>query len=247
MKLAVISDIHGNAHAFDAVLADLERSPVDRMICLGDSAQAGAEPHESVARLRALDCPVVMGNADAWLLTGAWTGARQPPEREKILEDVRVWSLAQLDPGDREFLASLPPTVELDLGGAGLLAFHGSPASFDEILLPTTPAEEFDRALLPYADRILCGGHVHLPFRRRIGNSFHFNPGSVGLAFRHDLPAGTPHVDPWAEYAVLEVDGARVSLDFRRVPYDVAAYVRVLRESGRPHAEGSIAQYRSAD
>jgi len=244
MKLAVISDIHGNDVAFAAVLADLARSPADRVICLGDAVQAGAEPRETVARLRALDCPVVMGNADAWLLTGEWTGAPQPAERLRVFEDVRAWTLAQLDAADRAFIAAFTPTVEVDLGDERLLGFHGSPASFDEILLPTTSAEDFDRALGPHAEKILCGGHVHLPFRRRVGNSFHFNPGSVGLAFRHDLPAGAPNVDPWAEYAVLEVDRGRVALDFRRVPYDVAAYVQKLRTSGRPHPELMIATFR---
>ena len=244
MKLAVLSDMHGNATAFDAVLADLARHPVDRTICLGDVAQAGAEPKETVERLRALGCPVVMGNADAWLLTGTWTGAPQPEDRLRILEDVRAWSLDRLDAADRAWMAAFPPTVELDLDGARLLAFHGSPASFDEILLPTTPAADFDRALQPHADRILCGGHVHLQFRRRVGDSFHFNPGSIGLAYRHDAPPGTPNVDPWAEYAVLEVDGQRVSLDFRRVPYDVEGYLRKARASGRPHVDEMIAQRR---
>lgn len=245
MKLAVLSDIHGNAVAFDAVLADLARHPADRVICLGDAVQGGAEPKETVERLRALACPVVMGNADAWLLSGVWTGTPQEESRRAGLEDVRAWSLAQLDAADRAWIAAFAPTVEVELDGAKLLAFHGSPASFDEILLPATPAADFDRALLPYADHVLCGGHVHLQFRRRVGDSFHFNPGSIGLAYRHDPAAGAAFIDPWAEYAVLEVAGGRVSLDFRRVPYDVAAYVRKLRTSGRPHAEEMVGQIRT--
>ena len=244
MKLAVLSDIHGNAVAFDAVLADLARHPAERVICLGDAVQGGAEPRESVERLRALGCPVVMGNADAWLLSGHWTGTPQEELRRRSLEDVRAWSLEQLDADARAWIASFAPTVAVDLDGVSLLAFHGSPASFDEILLPTTPAADFERALVPHADRILCGGHVHLQFRRRVGDSFHFNPGSIGLAFRHDAEPGAPIVDPWAEYAVLEVDRGRVSLDFRRVPYDVAAYIGKLRTSGRPHAEEAIATRR---
>jgi predicted phosphodiesterase len=244
MRIAILSDIHGNATALDAVLAHLARDPVDRTICLGDCVQAGAEPAETVARLRALDCPIVMGNADAWLLSGEWTGAPQPPDRLRILEDVRAWSLAQLDAADRAFLAAFAPTVSVATGGREVLGFHGSPASFDEILLPTTPAAEFDSALEPYADRILCGGHVHLQFRRRVGNSFHFNPGSIGLAYRHDVPPGAPATDPWAEYAVLSVDGERIALEFRQVPYDVAAYLARLRLSGRPHPEVAISQYR---
>jgi len=245
MKLAVISDIHGNATALEAVLADLAREGADATICLGDAIQGGPEPAESVARLRELGCPIVMGNADAWLLSGTWTGAEQHGDRRRILDDVREWSLAQLGAEDRAFIAAFLPTVSVDVGGTPVLGFHGSPASFDEILLPTTPADEFDRALGPHAPAILCGGHVHLQFRRRVGDdSFHFNPGSVGVAFRHDVPPGAPGIDPWAEYAVLRVDGARVALEFRRVPYDVARFVRRLRESGRPHAEDAVSQFR---
>ena len=69
MRLAVISDIHGNCFALDAVLADLraDLEPVDATVCLGDAIQGGPQPAETVARLRELGCPVVMGNADAWL------------------------------------------------------------------------------------------------------------------------------------------------------------------------------------
>jgi len=70
MRVAVIADIHGNAVAFDAVLADLETQTVDRVVCLGDAIQGGPQPSEVAARLRELRCPVVYGNADAFLLTG---------------------------------------------------------------------------------------------------------------------------------------------------------------------------------
>jgi predicted phosphodiesterase len=199
-----------------------------------------------VARLREMDCPIVMGNADAWLLSGIETATTpRPPGHQEILADVRRWSLAQLAAADREFIASFPPTVHIDLGTRTVLGFHGSPSSFDEILLPTTPSDEFERALAPHAAHVLCGGHVHLQFQRRVGDSFHFNPGSVGLAYHHDQPPDTPAIDPWAEYAILDVDRDRVALEFRRVPYDVGAYLHTMRASGRPHAEFSIRQHRA--
>jgi len=246
MRLAVISDIHGNATALDAVLADLERRPADAVICLGDCVQGGAQPAETVARLRQLACPIVMGNADDWLLTGMAAGVeRTPPERLRVLEDVRAWSLGRLSAADRAFIAGFTPTVTVDLAGLRLLGYHGSPASFDEILLPETPREPFEAALAPHAADLMCGGHVHLQFQRRMGDSLHFNPGSVGQAYLHDLPAGTPMIDPWAEYAVVEAEAGRRSLEFRRVPYDVRGYLRVLRESGQPHAEATERQFRS--
>ncbi|HWQ16054.1 MAG TPA: metallophosphoesterase family protein [Roseiflexaceae bacterium] len=248
MHLAIISDIHGNCLALDAVLADLKAHPADEILCLGDAIQGGPQPAETVARLRALGCPVVMGNADAWLLTGEETGSEDiTPERLRQLHEVRAWSLAQLSEADRAFIAGFAPTIELRLeGGRALLGFHGSPASFDDLILPHTPDEEFRRLLGPYADRLLCGGHTHVQQIRHLGTSFFFNPGSVGLAYRHDQPEEGFRADPWAEYALLTSDGARLALEFRRVPFDAAALIAVYRASGRPYAERAAAQYAPA-
>jgi predicted phosphodiesterase len=123
------------------------------------------------------------------------------------------------------------------------LCFHGSPASFDDVILPDMPEDEFQRYLGPYAARILTGGHTHIQHLRRVGESFYFNPGSTGFAYSHAQPEGTFHADPWAEYAILAVEGGRVGLEFRRVPFDARELIRVYRESGRPFAEEAVAQY----
>lgn len=246
--IAVISDIHGNCIALDAVLDDLGREPVDQIVCLGDAVQGGPQPAEVVARLRALGCPIVMGNADAWLLTGEETGDEQiDAERLRSMNEIRVWSLAQLTADDRAFIAGFAPTIELPLDhGASLLCFHGSPTSFDDVLLPDTPADTVDRLLGPFLPRILCGGHTHMQQIRRLGDTFFFNPGSVGLSYRHGQMPDHMRVDRWAEYAVLRIDGQRRSLDLRRVPFDVDRLIAVYSASGRPYADQSIAQYRSA-
>src|SRR5262245_35647099 len=206
MRIAVISDMHGNCVALDAVLADLERDPADQVVCLGDAIQGGPQPAEVVARLRELACPVVMGNADAWLLTGEETG-NEPISAERLakLNEVRVWSLAQLSVEDRAFIAGFQATVSIPLNPSrNLLCFHGSPDSFDEIILPETPEEKFQEVLGAYIPHILTGGHTHLQQLRRLGasESFFFNPGSVGLAYSHNQPEGQFRTDPWAEYAV---------------------------------------------
>src|SRR5215212_9957539 len=93
MRVAVISDMHGNCLGFDAALADLRYQRVDQIVCLGDAIQGGAQPAETVARLRDLGCPVVMGNADAWLLTGKEAGAEPiPAERMRKMSAIREWS-----------------------------------------------------------------------------------------------------------------------------------------------------------
>ena len=238
MKIAVFSDMHGNCIAFDAMLAHLRVTPVDRMVCLGDTAQGGPQPHDTLARLRALDCPVVIGNADAWMLTGIDTGTAEGPASE-AMKQVRLWSLSQLTKEDIAFIESFQPTVEIPLeGGKKLLCFHATPRNFDDVFLPDTPQAEFEGFLADYAPAIMTGGHTHIQYVRRLGDTFYFNPGSVGLAYYHHQPEGTFRADPWAEYAILsvEADGS-TSLDFRRVPYDMEALRRFIMASDMPNAE----------
>ena len=245
METAIISDMHGNCVAFDAVLADLKRNPVNQIVCLGDAVQGGPQPAQVVSRLRDIGCPVVMGNADAWLLTGQESG--QEPisaERRVKMDAIREWTLSCLTADDRAFIASFQPTLTIEMGvGQSLLCFHGSPASFDDVILPTTPEDEFQRLLGGYAGKLLAGGHTHMQQLRRLGDRFFFNPGSVGLAYSHEQSEASFRADPWAEYAVLTAKPTRLALEFRRVPFDVAELVRVYHASGRPYAAEAVAQY----
>jgi predicted phosphodiesterase len=131
MRVAVISDMHGNDFAFATVEADIQRQKVDQVVCLGDAIQGGPQPAEVVQRLRRLNCPVVMGNADAWLLTGEETGDEGiPPERLKKMGEIRQWSLSQLTDDDRAFISNFQPTITIPLdSNLDLLCFHGSPDS----------------------------------------------------------------------------------------------------------------------
>lgn len=241
MRVAVISDIHGNCFALDAVLADLDRHPTDSIVCLGDAVQGGAQPAQTVARLRQLGCPVVMGNADAWLLTGVETGKEAATE---AMLGIREWSLSQLSAEDRGFIGSFQPTIELPLGQHKLLCAHGSPTSFDDVILPETPEEEFVSYLGESQPAIMCGGHTHLQFVRRLGDTFFFNPGSVGRPFNRHQSTEDAKIDAWAEYAVLSVESETISLEFRRVSLPVRALRDILLLSGRPYAEVMAAQYR---
>src|SRR5690349_21736574 len=111
MRIAVISDMHGNDYAFEKVAADIKKQKVDQIVCLGDAIQGGPQPREVVQRLRELKCPVVMGNADDWMLTGMDTGREQiPQERLNKMNAVREWSLSKLANDDREFISNFQPT-----------------------------------------------------------------------------------------------------------------------------------------
>ncbi len=240
MRIAVIADIHGNAVALDAVLADLREHSVDAVVCLGDAIQGGPQPAEVVARLRDLACPVVYGNADAFLLTGA-DGSEAVTAQQRA---AREWSLAQLSATDRAFIAAFQPTVEIPLPEGGrLLCFHGSPTSFHDIIFPETPEEDVRRLLGAYLPAMLTGGHTHMQQLRRLDGSLFFNPGSVGFVYNTRAPGGNLHADPWAEYAILSADARRFSIEFCRVPFDVAAWKRITLASGIPDAETMATRY----
>lgn len=247
MRVGVISDMHGNDLAFEAVEADIQNQRVDQIVCLGDAIQGGPQPAEVVQRLRRLNCPVVMGNADAWLVSGEETADEGiPPERLVKMGEVRTWSLSKLTEDDISFISSFQPTVIVHLqDNLDLLCFHGSPVSFDDVILPAALQDEFQKYLGAYAGHILTGGHTHAQQIRRIGELFFFNPGSVGFAYSHNQPDDDFHADPWAEYAILTMENGQTGLEFRRVPFDAEELIRIYRESGRPFAEEAIAQYKS--
>jgi predicted phosphodiesterase len=248
MRIAVISDMHGNCLALDAAQADIRTQSVDQIVCLGDAIQGGPQPAEVIARLRELACPVVMGNADHYLLYGEASDAEPiSDERNRQLDAVREWSLSKLSADDQAFIAAFHPTVEITLeDGRKLLCFHGSPTSFDHVILPTTPEDEFNSYLASYVPAIMIGGHTHMQQIRRIGTSdtYYFNPGSVGFAYSHHQPdEASFRADPWAEYAILTSRSTNVSLEFRRVPFDAQTLIDIYRASGRPHTDVAIAQY----
>jgi predicted phosphodiesterase len=246
MRVAIIADIHGNDLAFELVATEIAALRIDRVVCLGDAVQGGPQPAQVVARLRAHGWPTVLGNADAFLLSGEDTDTTPASaERRRILDETRDWSLAQLSAADRAVVAAFPMTLTVPLpGGRELRCCHGSPASFDDILLPTSTDEEFARLLAPEERAIYSGGHTHIQFIRHIGRTFFCNPGSVGNAWRHGQPAGQFRADPWAEYAILTVeDDGRLALEFRRVPFDAGAYRRIVAASGLPFAAAFSARY----
>jgi putative phosphoesterase len=245
MRLALISDIHGECFALDQVLQDIRQQGIEQIVCLGDALQGGSQPAETLARLRELNCPVVMGNADAWLLTGQNTSAGEEPSEQQ--RAVRDWSLAHLSESDLDFIQHFRPTIEIPLeAGKTLLCFHGSPRSFDEIILPDTPNEVVRAFLSRYDATLFAGGHTHTQQMRRLGHAWFINPGSVSLPYnweRSDFAHGRMRVDPWADYAIVTSEGATLGITFRHVPFDVEELARMIRASGRPYAEESIALY----
>jgi putative phosphoesterase len=241
LRLAVISDIHGNRFALDAAIEDMERRSIDRMVCLGDTIQGGSQPKETVLRLRELKIPIVMGNADAWLL--AEESDTLEPTSE-VQREVRRWTLSRLSKDDLRFIKGYRSTVEIRLDKMErLLCFHGSPKSFDDVLRPDTPQEKWDQLLGQYSPAIMAGGHTHTQQVRRVGEGLFFNPGSVGVVFNALVPDQEYRLYPWAEYAILNYTDGLSGLEFRRAPYDLNRFLRIVKSSGRPHSDRTVADY----
>jgi putative phosphoesterase len=240
MRIAFVSDQHGNAVAFDAVIADLAHEDFDEVICLGDVAQGGPQPVEVVDRLRELGWRSVFGNSDEFLLTLSFG-------REEVTERVLAvgeWSRTELGDERLEFLGSFEPTLELDVAGQRLVCCHATPASNEDLILPDAARERVADALGD-ADVVACG-HVHLQWLRRVERKLWFSVGSAGLVWEHKDPLDERPFDPWAEYAVLTADDGKFRVEFRRVPFDVNELLAAYRASGMPDAEWHVSQWKRA-
>jgi predicted phosphodiesterase len=243
MRIALISDLHGNRVAFDAVLADLEPWEADQVICLGDVALTGPQPHATIERLRQLGCPVVQGNTDEWLRAPK----AEPVEHEhqQKIEDIAWWCAEHLREEDRVFLRTFQPTITVQLEGASsLLCYHGSPRSNLEGILAETPATDLASMIEGTAATLLAGGHTHTPMLRRYDHrQTIINFGSVGLPF-HRTAAGTAVRNPgWAEYGRLTVVNGSTHIEFRAVPVDLEHLAAEVRASGMPHGEWWIGDW----
>ena len=225
MRTALIADIHGNLVSLDAVLADIDRRGVDRVVCLGDVAATGPQPRETIERVAALGCAVVMGNTDEWLIEPRDESIEDDDTRRIV--EIDLWAHQQLDERHLDLLREYRPLVELD----GLLCFHGSPRSNTEVLLPVTPDDELAAMLAGRTQPIMAGGHTHMPMLRRHGGSLMVNPGSVGMPFEHPVGGGFRN-PPWAEYAIA----GEGQVEFHRVPVDVGAVTDAALTGGMPNA-----------
>ncbi len=227
--LAVLSDVHGNIWALEAVLADIARRGIDRVVNLGDSVYGPLDPHATADRLLQLDVPTVRGNQDRIVVDAA---APITP----ALAQVR----AALASDHVAWLRWLPPTLSID----GVLLCHGTPGSDETYLLEEAPPEG-QRLRPPDAivhllggsrERLVLCGHSHLPRAVALPDgTLVVNPGSVGVpayvesAPPHAMETGSPH----ARYAVVAPVDRGWRVEQIAVPYDWEAAARRAWENGR--------------
>ena len=218
VRVAVISDGHGNAYALEAVLAEVRTAAPDLVVNLGDQVEGTADPARAYALQSALGAVEVRGNNEEKL----WPGGRRSP----LSREFGAWLGTQLGAAALERLAALPLTARVE----GLFLCHGSPTSAWDHLLWVwdhgQPGEagfyrardprELRTVVEPLGAQVVLCGHTHRPGATRVGDTLVVNAGSVS-----DQADG----DPRARWTLLERRDGHWSADFRAVAYDVDAAV----------------------
>ena len=216
-RVAVLSDVHANAVALEAVLAEV-RAEAPELVVFGGDLTWGPLPEETLALVAGLELPArfVRGNAERGLLDPA-TGAT--PRRS--------WLLERHDADDLAFLASFEEHVVVEIGKLGPVRFcHGSPRGDIELVTPETPEARIREMTVGVDERVVVTAHTHLQFDREVAGIRSVNAGSVGMAYE---------ALPGAYWALLGPD-----VELRRTEYDVDRAVAAYRGSGDPETERMV-------
>ena len=214
MRIAVLSDVHGNAPALAAVLAELEREQPDLIVSGGDLTW-GSLPEETFALAAGLNARFVRGNAERALLEN-----QSSTEREQ-------WMQAHHTPEMRKFLAGFEDNVVVEVDGLGPVRIcHGSPRSDEECVTPETPEARVREFAEGVAERVIVTAHVHIQFDREVGGIRSVNAGSVGLPYEGRSGA---------YWAMLGPD-----VELRRTEYDVDEAVARYRTTDDPAVEAIV-------
>jgi len=244
MRLAVLSDIHGNQVALEAVLDDLKRAGgADRMWFLGDFVVAGPRPAECMRIVRGLQnaspktVEVIGGNTDRYLVTDK----RRPekpknaeeweklPGRLRWIADRFGWIAERLNWEDARYLQKiLGSELELEVPGYGwVIGFHGAPGDDELGLWPDLSDDLLLDAMYGSEGRMALCGHTHRPMDRTVGRWRVVNAGSVGL----------PNGDTRASYATISFDDGRAEAELHQVEYDREAVIQDMEAQKHPDIE----------
>lgn len=247
MRLAILSDIHGNLTAFEAVLKDMEQvGGIDLTWCLGDLAAFGPYPAECIRRVKVLaeadegkKFKVIGGNTDRYLITGdrprfAFVENDEAFQKSKAelhnLNDGLLWGLDQLSFEDYEFLKKINgQELSKKIDGYGhVIGYHAIPGNDETALFPDTPESEATDFFLDREGWLGVGGHTHIQMDRKLGNWRAINVGSVGAPMDVKGQAG---------WGLFTFENGQVEVDLRRVPFDVEAVIAELKSVGYPPVE----------
>ena len=227
-QVAALYDIHGNLPALEAALAAVDAARADGIVGGGDVV-LGPMPRETLERLRALGSRArfIQGNCDR-LVVDAFDGqplTRWPPSiREPI-----AWTAEQLDRPHRDFLASLPETLVVNVPGLGEVLFcHATPRSDEEIITAVTPAERLRPMLAGVTQPVVVCGHTHMQFDRSVDGVRLINAGSVGM----------PYGRPGAYWSLLGPD-----VRLMRTEYDLERAAALVQQTSYPQAAEFAARH----
>jgi predicted phosphodiesterase len=228
MRIAVISDIHGNQLALETVLQDLQGQPrCDQLIIAGDLCLNGPRPREVLQIVRDLGCPVIQGNVDLETVT-------QAPEKGEKKRSTVGWTREQIGQEGIRYLADLPFSYRVDnAGGRDLLVVHANPLNLEDALFPNADDAILEHFLGGLDSRVgaLAFGHLHIAYTRRWREFLLADVASCGVPRDEDLRAA---------YGILTWRENQWEAEIRRVPYDVQAVVKQIKTCGMPNAEKRV-------
>jgi predicted phosphodiesterase len=234
-KIAILSDLHGNLPALEAVLDDIDSRGIEEIYCLGDLVGKGPSSDLVVDLIRRRSRHTIRGNWDQFL--------PQPTDSETLLWHQRLLGEERLD-----YLRALPFSIEFRLSGRYVRLFHASPRSVFERVQPWDDYREklslfeaSDLSVEPAAADIAGYGDIHNAYMQHMDGRLLFNAGSVG----------NPLDTTQASYVILEGDlgelkKTRFDLTFARIPYDIEQAVRQAEESGMPELAPYVRELRTA-
>jgi predicted phosphodiesterase len=224
MRVAALYDVHGNAPALEAVLAEVEALEVNAIVVGGDIA-IGPMPREALERLLRLGerALFLRGNGDREIAEDT------PGSGGSLWAERTRWSAEQLERGQLAWLAALPDTQSVEVDGLGPVLFcHGSPRSDEEILTRISPEERVAAAVAGVPEHVVVCGHTHVQFDREVAGKRLVNAGSVGMPYE---------AQPGAYWALFGPD-----VELRRTDYDLEAGAAAIRATGFPGAEDLAAE-----
>jgi len=199
MKIAAISDIHGNIEALNAVIDDINRENIEKIFVLGDLSVGGPDPDAVIDRLQELsadmDITFILGNTDEMILKANENEGSNYYPGDPTMKEAVKYCQRVLQDNHLRFLASLPEKRTLKFGNLDLLLVHGSPRSIGENIYPDLDESKVQEMIQGQEEDIIFCGHTHLPVVYRIGLQTVINTGSVGRPFTDN---------PDSCYAVLD-------------------------------------------
>src|SRR3989454_637877 len=228
MRVAIISDIHGNQIALEAVLRDLEQQPgIDQLVIAGDLCLNGPCPKQVLEIVQGLNCPVIMGNVDEEVVNYVH-------DKGMKKQTTTAWTREQIEQGGIDYLASLPfKHLVHNPGGSELLVVHANPLNLEDAIFPNAPDSVLEHLLGGLESTIgaLAFGHLHIAYTRRWRHLLLADVGSCGLPRDEDLRAA---------YGILTWQDNTWEAELRRVVYDVKAVLKQIKTSGIPNPEKRI-------